>query len=132
MNIAEVSKKFDLTQDTLRYYEKVGLIPRVNRTAGGTRDYSEYDCGWIDFIKCMRNSGVQVEALVEYVKLFEQGETTAKARKQILLRERERITTQVAEMQSTLDRLNIKIEMYEKAIIPAEIELALARNKEIM
>ena len=129
MNIAEVSKKFDLTPDTLRYYEKVGLLPKINRTVGGNRDYSEHDCGWIDFIKCMRNSGVQVEALVEYVKLFEQGESTAEARKQILLRERERIAAQVAEMQSTLDRLNKKIELYEKAIIPAENELALAHNK---
>ena len=74
MTIAEIAKRFDLTQDTLRYYEKVGLIPRVTRTSGGTRNYNEYDCGWIDFIKCMRSSGVQVDALVEYVGLFEQGD----------------------------------------------------------
>ena len=77
MNIAEVTARFGLTQDTLRYYEKVGLIPKIQRTAGGIRNYTEYDCGWIDFIKCMRNEGVQVDALVEYVKLFEQGDSTA-------------------------------------------------------
>ena len=124
MTIAEVSATFDLTQDTLRYYEKVGLIPKVNRTSGGIRNYTQYDCGWIEFIKCMRSAGVQVEALVKYVKLFEQGENTAEERKQILIRERDRIAAQVADMQSTLDRLNVKIERYEKDIIPAEKELA--------
>ncbi|MFZ7104095.1 MAG: MerR family transcriptional regulator [Peptococcaceae bacterium] len=130
MNIAEVAAKFDLTQDTLRYYEKVGLIPKVKRTSGGTRNYTEYDCGWIDFIKCMRNAGVQVDALVEYVKLFQQGDSTAGKRKYILVRERDRIAAQVAEMQCTLDRLNAKIERYEKDIIPAEKELVIVRNHE--
>jgi len=125
MNIAEVAARFDLTQDTLRYYEKVGLIPKINRTSGGIRSYTEYDCGWIDFIKCMRNAGVQVDALVEYVKLFEQGDSTVDVRKQILVRERDRIAAQVAEMQSTLDRLKAKIERYEQDIIPAEKELVL-------
>lgn len=130
MNISEVAKSFALTQDTLRYYEKVGLIPRVIRTSGGTRNYSEYDCGWIDFIKCMRNSGVQVDALVEYVGLFEQGDSTADERKQILVRERDRIAEQIAEMQRTLDRLNNKIERYEMDIIPAEKELIIDQNNE--
>ncbi len=130
MNIAEVAAKFELTQDTLRYYEKVGLIPKVKRTSGGIRNYTEYDCGWIDFIKCMRNAGVQVDSLVEYVRLFEQGDSTADMRKQILVRERDRISTQVAEIQCTLDRLNVKIERYEKDIIPAEKELLIAHNSE--
>jgi DNA-binding transcriptional MerR regulator len=130
MNIAAVAVKFDLTQDTLRYYEKVGLIPKVKRTSGGIRNYTEYDCGWIDFIKCMRNAGVQVDSLVEYVRLFEQGDSTANLRKQILVRERDRITAQVAEIQCTLDRLNAKIERYEKDIIPAEKELLIAHNSE--
>jgi DNA-binding transcriptional MerR regulator len=125
MNIAEVAAKFDLTQDTLRYYEKAGLIPKVKRTSGGIRNYTEYDCRWIDFIKCMRQAGVQVNALVEYVKLFEQGNSTSEMRKHILLRERDRIVAQVAEMQRTLDRLNVKIERYEKDIIPVEKELVV-------
>ena len=60
MNIAEVSKKYDLTQDTLRYYERVGLLPRVNRTSSGIRDYSEEDCHWVEFIKCMRQAGLPI------------------------------------------------------------------------
>ena len=131
MTIAEVAATFDLTQDTLRYYEKVGLIPKVKRTSGGTRNYTEYDCGWIDFIKCMRNAGVQVDALVEYVKLFEQGDSTSDKRKHILVRERDRIAAQITQMQCTLDRLNVKIERYENDIIPAEKELIIALNKSV-
>jgi len=70
MTIKEVSEKYGLSQDTLRYYEKIGLIPRISRNGSGVRDYTEEDCRWIEFIKCMRNAGVQIEALIEYVKLF--------------------------------------------------------------
>lgn len=123
MNIADVAARFDLTPDTLRYYEKVGLIPKVNRTSGGIRNYTDYDCGWIDFIKCMRNAGVQVSALVDYVKLFKQGDSTSSVRKNTLVRERDRIAAHISEMQRTLDRLNTKIERYEQDIIPAEKDL---------
>ncbi|MDR3265559.1 MAG: MerR family transcriptional regulator [Synergistaceae bacterium] len=128
MNIAAVAMKFDLTQDTLRYYEKVGLIPKVGRTPGGIRNYTEYDCNWIDFIKCMRCAGVQVEALVRYVKLFEQGDSTASERKRILVNERDRIATGIAAMQRTLDLLDVKIERYEEHIIPAENHLRAANQ----
>ena len=73
MTIAEVSEKYGLTADTLRYYERVGLLPPVPRTSGGIRDYGEKDCGWIEFIKCMRGAGLPVEVLIDYVQLFQQG-----------------------------------------------------------
>ncbi|WP_037586701.1 MerR family transcriptional regulator [Stenoxybacter acetivorans] len=120
MTIAEVCRRFGMTADTLRYYEKTGLIPKPTRTNGGIRNYSEYDCGWIAFIKCMRSAGVQVESLVAYVRLFEQGDGTLNERKQILIHERNRISAKITEMQETLDRLNGKIENYEQHIIPAE------------
>ncbi|MDR1530683.1 MAG: MerR family transcriptional regulator [Clostridiales bacterium] len=128
MTIAEVCKKVGLTPDTLRYYERIGLIPNVSRTAGGIRSYTEYDCGWIEFIKCMRGAGVQVEALIEYVKLFQQGDSTASERKQILIRERDRIAEQLLEMQNTLERLNFKIEKYETDLRNAEKELQSITN----
>ena len=63
MTIAEVSKKYEISADTLRYYERVGLIPPVPRTSGGIRDYDEASCGWIELMKCLRAAGVQIEAL---------------------------------------------------------------------
>ena len=120
MTIAQVSQKYGVSADTLRYYERIGLIPPVHRTAGGVRDYTENDCNWVEFIKCMRGAGIQVEALIDYVSLFQQGEATAEARKQILIEQRDQLLERLQEMQATLDRLNTKIEHYEEIIIPAE------------
>lgn len=116
MKIAEVSKKFDLSQDTLRYYERIGLIPRVGRNSSGIRDYKEKDLGWVEFIKCMRNAGLSIESLIEYVKLFEEGEHTAGARKDILFEEREKLRERIAQMKETLKRLDKKIEGYERCL----------------
>ena len=69
MTIAEVSRKYDITADTLRYYERIGLIPNVPRTKSGIRDYDEESCRWIELMKCMRKAGVQIEALIEYERL---------------------------------------------------------------
>lgn len=120
MSITEVSKKYGLSPDTLRYYERIGLIPPVHRTAGGVRDYTEADCNWVEFIKCMRGAGIQVEALIDYVALFQQGDATADARKQILIEQRDQLQERLQEMQATLERLNAKIEHYEEIIVPAE------------
>ncbi|MDR0634174.1 MAG: MerR family transcriptional regulator [Azoarcus sp.] len=95
MTIAEAGRKYGLTADTPRYYERIGLIPPVGRGAGGIRNYTEFDGDWIDFIKHMRNAGVRVEALMKYVALFQQGDATASARKQILVEQRAQIAARV-------------------------------------
>jgi DNA-binding transcriptional MerR regulator len=114
LTIAEVSKKFQLSADTLRYYERVGLIPSVHRTKGGIRDYNEEDCRWVEFIKCMRSAGLPIEALIEYVNLFQQGEKTNKARKELLIEQRRLLLERMEDMKATLERLDYKIERYEE------------------
>lgn len=114
MTIAEVSKQYEISADTLRYYERVGLIPSVTRNKSGFRDYSEEDCNWVSFIKCMRRAGVQVEALIEYVSLFQQGNETQAARKQLLIEQRDILRAKVEEMQSTLQYLEAKIDRYDQ------------------
>ena len=123
MTIAEVSKKFDISADTLRYYERIGLIPPVPRTKGGLRDYDEESCGWIELMKCMRAAGVQIEALIEYVDLFQQGDDTLDARKALLIEQREQLLVRMADMQRSLDRLNMKIERYEQWLMTKEQQL---------
>lgn len=123
MTIAEVSRKFDITADTLRYYERIGLIPPVPRTKSGIRDYDDVSCGWIELMKCMRSAGVQIEALIEYVALFQQGPDTAPARKAILMEQREQLLQRMEAMQRSLDRLNQKIANYETQLLPREQEL---------
>ncbi|MAT45009.1 MAG: MerR family transcriptional regulator [Anaerolineaceae bacterium] len=128
MKIAEVSQKFDISADTLRYYERIGLLPGVNRSEGGIRDYTEEDCNWVEFIKCMRGAGLSIESLIEYVSLFQQGEKTLKARKEILIDQREELENRIIEMQETLERLDKKIEYYESHLIPAQDMLVIAEN----
>lgn len=116
MKINEVSKLYDISTDTLRYYERIGLIPTVNRNESGIRDYTETDCGWVQFAKCMRRAGLSVESLIEYVKLFQQGDQTRMARKEILIEERAKLEERMAQLQETLDKLNWKIDNYYKCV----------------
>ncbi|WP_088185877.1 MerR family transcriptional regulator [Desulfosporosinus sp. FKA] len=128
MTITEVSEKFDLTQDTLRYYERIGLIPHVNRNKSGIRDYTEEDCRWVEFIKCMRNAGLPIEALIEYVALFQQGDETIGTRKELLTEQRKQLIRRMEDMQKTLERLNYKIESYEQSVVKKEKELKRAED----
>ena len=120
--IAEVSKKYELSADTLRYYERVGLIPEVNRNKSGIRDYTEEDCNWVEFIKCMRSAGLPIEVLIEYVALFGQGDETIKARKELLTEQRKRLIEKMEDIKKTIERLDYKIERYE-AVVTKENEL---------
>ena len=128
MKIAEVSEKYGLSADTLRYYEKVGLIPPVHRSDGGIRDYDELDLRRVDFIKCMRGAGLPIEVLIEYMNLVQQGDSTIEARKEILVEYRDLLAAKMEEMQETLDRLNYKIDVYEKALLTKEQKMALMED----
>lgn len=116
MTISEVSKKYDLSQDTLRYYERIEMIPPVNRTASGLRDYTEQDCRWVELAKCMRSAGLPVEVMIEYLKLYQRGDETISARMELLVEQREQLLAQKAAIESTLERLNYKISRYEQAM----------------
>jgi len=128
MKIAEVSEKYGLSVDTLRYYERVGLIPTVNRNDSGIRDYNELDLRRVDFIKCMRSAGLPVEVLIEYVALVQQGDRTIEARKEILIEQRKLLVDRMNEMQKTLDILEHKIEVYEKAVLKKEKQIVQAEE----
>ncbi|WP_348624163.1 MerR family transcriptional regulator [Paenibacillus peoriae] len=116
MLIAEVSKKFKLSQDTLRYYERIGLIPRVNRNKSGIRDYTVEDCRWVEYIKCMRGVGLPIEILIEYVRLFQQGDETMNARKELLIEQRKQLIAKMKDMENVLERMDYKITSYEQTI----------------
>ena len=116
MTISEVSNKYNLSAETLRYYERVGVIPPVNRNENGIRDYTEVDCNWVNFIKCMRDAGLSIENLIEYTTLFQRGDSTLGSRKQILIEQRDEIVSKIKDMQDALDRLNKKINWYDENI----------------
>ena len=120
MKIAEVSAQCDLSPDTLRYYERIGLIPTVNRTESGIRDYDETDLKRVEFIKCMRSAGLPIEVLIEYVGLVAQGDETAETRRQILVEQRELLLNKIEELQKVLGILDHKIDVYNERLLKIE------------
>ena len=116
MTITEGSKEYGITQDPLRYYERVGMIPPVTRTAGGIRDYQEQDRQWVQLAICMRSAGLPVEVMIDYVRLYQEGDKTIPARLQLLSEQREVLLEQRRQIDETLNRLNYKIERYEAAV----------------
>ena len=116
MTIKEVCAQYDITPDTIRYYERVGVIPAVNRTKGGIRDFSEEDIKWVKNAICMRNAGLPVEMLIEYVRLFQEGDSTFQARRDLLVEARAEIQKQLDETQETMNLINYKISRYEEAL----------------
>lgn len=130
MTIAEVSKKYGLTADTLRYYERIGLVPPVTRNPNGIRNYSEQDCRWVNFAKCMRGAGLPIETLIEYLQLFKEGDATIDARKGLLIEQRELLAERIEEMKKSLDWLDQKIERYDVGIRAAEKLLEQGEREE--
>lgn len=123
MTITEASQKYDISADTLRYYERIGLIPTVNRNPNGIRNYNEEDLNWVHFIKCMRSAGLSIEVLFEYVTMFQQGNSTIDARKALLVEQRRQLAQRIEEMQSVLKRLDNKIDGYEDRVVKYEKKL---------
>ena len=123
MKISEVSKKYDISPDTLRYYEKEGLLPNVKKNSSGIREYSEMDCNWVEFIKCMRGAGLSIEVLARYIELFNMGDKTREKRKNILIQERAKLIEKRDTIQKNIDRLDFKINSYIETIYKKEKQL---------
>lgn len=122
MNIAQVSEKFDVTKETLRYWERLRLLPEIPRNESGYRDYGEYELNWIFFIQAMRKAGVSIEALVEFVELYRLKTDTRAAQKQLLVEQRDKLEQQKREIEKTLNYLNYKLDNFENHVLNYEIE----------
>ena len=116
MTIKEVCERYGVPADTLRYYERAGVIPTVPRTPSGIRDYRDEDLAWVELALCMRSAGLSVEAISEYVRLSRLGDGTVKDRLALLQSQREILLEQQRQIAGTLDRLNYKISRYEDAL----------------
>lgn len=112
MKISEVSKKYNLSVDTLRYYEKIGLIDSVNKTLG-VRNYSNEDCLRIEFIICMKHAGLSLDDIKTFIDLNKQGDKTIPARLEILKQQKIILETEIENKKKTLDYLNYKIKLYQ-------------------
>lgn len=116
MTIKEVSEHFGISQDTLRYYERVKMIPKVTRTAGGIRDYQEDDLKWVELALCMRSAGLPIDVMIEYLDLYQKGDETIPARLELLSNQMEVLQEQKKQLEATMNRLAYKISKYEEAM----------------
>lgn len=123
MNIKKVSELTGVSADTIRYYERIGLIPPVTRNQSGVRNFSDRDISVLEFVRYFRGAGVSVESLIDYIGLVEQGDSTIGARLAILEEEREKLEERVSKLQAALDRLNHKIDNYQNKVVPREHQL---------
>lgn len=114
--IKDVSKQFGISADTLRYYERAGMIPPVSRTVGGSRDYQDEDLRWVELALCLRSAGLPVEVIAEYVRLSQSGSGTIPDRLALLEQQREVLLEQQRQTSAALSRLNHKITVYQNAL----------------
>ncbi len=112
-----------LTADTLRYYDRVGLLPNVARSRSGHRRFSEDDIGWIRFLQCLRATGMPIEQIARYVQLMQAGEETADQRRQLLEAHRRAIKLEIRQLNQALEKIEGKIAAYEAGarLIPAQV-----------
>lgn len=117
MKIKEVATNFNLTADTLRYYERVGLLKPISKNKSGVREYQEEDLKRIEFVKCMRGAGISIDILKEYLELFEQGDSTLMARRSLLVGEQKKLEQKIKDMEEALHKLEYKIELYDNQLL---------------
>lgn len=128
MNIKKVSEQTGVSADTIRYYERIGLLPRVRRNKSGIRDFSEQDIATLEFIRCFRRAGMSVESLIEYMNLVEQGEGTEEARMHLLQEQRDKLDVRIDELLATRNRMDYKIKNYQNKLLKKEDSLFEGRK----
>lgn len=111
-SIAQAADRSGLSIDTLRYYERIGLVEPPARDSGGRRTYSEEDLGWLVFLTRLRTTGMPIRLMREYAQLRHRGVATSSRRRQILVEHRAGVRARIAELQSCLDVLDYKIDNY--------------------
>lgn len=116
MKINEVSCMFNLSQDTLRYYEKIKLLDTIQKDKCGNRNYQEKDIKRLEFISCMREAGLSIQVLQKYIELYKQGDDTIQERKNLLIQERNELLKKQKCIQKSIEKLDYKIENYEKLL----------------
>ena len=127
MNIKKVSEQLSISSDTIRYYERIGLVPPISRDKNGVRNFTDIDIQRLDFIKCMRHAGLSIESLHEYMHLYSlNDDRTIPARKRILEEEAEKLDERIANLQETRAYLQHKIDIYESKLTKVADDLKLS------
>lgn len=118
MTIREIAAKTNMSTDTLRYYERIGLLPPVPRNAAGIRNYDEYFVNFINFIKKLKASGMSLEHIIDYIRLAEMGDATIQERKKLLAEARETLLDKINSLQLGAELADYQLRNYENLLQP--------------
>ena len=118
MTIREIAAKTNMSTDTLRYYERIGLLPPVPRNAAGIRNYDEYFVNFINFIKKLKASGMSLEHIIDYIRLAEMGDATIQERKKLLAEAREMLLDKINSLQLVAELADYQLRNYENLLQP--------------
>ena len=113
--VGEMAKKLNVAPSTLRYYDKEGLLPFVERSDGGIRMFKDEDFEWLHIIECLKKTGMSIKDIKTFIDWCMEGDSTIEQRLQLIDRQREAVLNQIAQMQETLKTLNYKHWYYETA-----------------
>lgn len=129
MTIREIAAKTNMSTDTLRYYERIGLLPPVPRNAAGIRTYDEYFIKFINFIKKLKASGMSLEHIIDYIRLAELGDATLQERKRLLAEAGEMLSEKIHDLQLAVQEADYQLNNYEN-LLQSET-YALVRSKAV-
>lgn len=145
--VSEMAKKLNIAPSTLRYYDKEGLLPFVERSNGGIRMFKDSDFEWLSIIECLKKTGMPIKKIKVFIDWCIEGDTTISARKELIENQRQAVLIQIQQLEETLAMLDYKKWYYETAEkagsckihetiqeeeIPAKFKNARARAKGLL
>ena len=125
-SIGEISQRLDIAPSALRYYEKEGLLPFVERSDSGIRQFTDIDLEWLIIIDSLKRTGMPLKEIKDFVKMFEERDTTIARRLEIVRRHRAVIQQQVAKLNEIILALDFKEQYYQKSLDAGKTYLAVA------
>lgn len=128
-SIKEVAEKFNITPYTLRYYEREGLIPSVQRNNNGRRVYTDADLGWLQIVCCMRATGMSISYIKNYVELCTNGKDTLEERRKIMLEQKEIIKEEIKKYTDLLELVDMKLDYYDEKISKDELKKIITKKR---
>jgi DNA-binding transcriptional MerR regulator len=121
--ISEVAKKMNISASTLRFYDKEGLLPFVERSSGGIRMFKDSDFGWIKLITCLKDTDMPIKDIKAFVNWFMEGDSTLKKRRDMFYERKESVEAQIAALQKTLNMINYKCRLYDTAVDAGTLDM---------
>lgn len=126
-SIGQVAAKTGLTVHTLRYYEKEGLLPFVRKSSSGLRRFSDDDLGWLSLIECLKETGMSLKGIKQYIDWFREGDSTLPQRLEMFKQQQLKILAQIEQFKKYLQKIDYKVSLYEEAVKLGSFEKALKK-----